>query len=100
MYAALTVPHILSGKAVNRAWKAHLLTDISLNTLVVRDVFNSLEVEVTDMQNLTKKAVKGELDLDKIPSLEIIQQVDEALTLKNQAWKTTAQLRFGFSTWK
>ena len=82
LYAALTVPHLLSGKAVNRAWRAHLLTDFSLNTLLVRDVFNSLEVDVTDMQNLMKKAVKGELDLDKIPSLEMIQQVDDALMLK------------------
>ena len=100
VYAAQTVPHLLSGKAVNRAWRAHLLTDLSLNTLLLRDVFISLEVDVTTMQNFMKKAVKGELDLDKIPSSETIRQVDEVLTQKNQAWKTTAQLGFGFSTWK
>ena len=96
VYAAQTVLHPLSGKAFNRAWREHPLTDLSLNTLLVRDVFNSLEVDVNDMQNLTKKAMKGELDLDKIDTF--FGNDSTSGRGSDDKKKTTAKLCFAFST--
>ena len=51
VYAKNTVPHIMSGKAVVRAIRGHLLIDAALNALLVSDSFNlPLHVPDTDKQ--------------------------------------------------
>ena len=40
IYADKAVDHILSGKAIARAVRAHLLVDAALNTLIASKAFN------------------------------------------------------------
>ena len=40
VYAKNTVSHMMSGKAISRAWRGHLLADAALNTLLMADVYN------------------------------------------------------------
>ena len=47
VYAKNTVPHILSGKAVARTIRGHLLIDSALNALLVSDTIN-LPLHVPD----------------------------------------------------
>ena len=40
VYASNTVNHMLSGKAVSRAVRGHLLVDAALNTMLVAKAYN------------------------------------------------------------
>ena len=39
-YATNTVSHMMSGKAVSRAVRGHMLVDAALNTILVADAYN------------------------------------------------------------
>lgn len=40
VYAGNTVPHMMTGKAVSRAVRGHMLVDAALNTILVADAYN------------------------------------------------------------
>ena len=41
IYASNSVGHMLSGKAISRAVRGHLLVDAALNTMLVADLYNA-----------------------------------------------------------
>ena len=45
IYAENAVPHLLSGKAVNRAIKGHQMVDIALHTILLEDINGSTDID-------------------------------------------------------
>ena len=59
VYAENTVPHMLSGKAIARAIRAHTLVELALHALIAADIFEinrpyNNAVLVNDEKQLTK----------------------------------------------
>ena len=52
-YAGNTVPHLLSGKALDRALRGHQLVDLALNTILLQDIFQTIEVDSQFNSNYT-----------------------------------------------
>ena len=60
IYAPNTVVHMLSGKAVARVLRGHLIVDAALNTLVLAQTFN---IPVPGCPNTEKEEVEEILDM-------------------------------------
>ena len=87
VYAGNTLPHLFSGKAIDRAWRAHQLVDISLNTLLLKDSIENNEINVDILQNMIKDALNGTLDICAIKSNPVLQVVNEKLEQKKEMMK-------------
>ena len=81
VYAGNTLPHLFSGKAIDRAWRAHQLVDISLNTLLLKDSMENNKINVDILQNMIKDALNGTLDISDIKSNPVLQVVNEELEM-------------------
>lgn len=62
VYAANTVSHMLSGKAVSRAVCGHLMVDAALNTILAADVYN-VPVPNKETVELQGKIMNAELEV-------------------------------------
>ena len=66
IYAENTVPHLLSGKAVDRAIKRHQMVDIPLHTILLEDIIESTDIDSDSIKQLLQVAIKGNLDVNNI----------------------------------
>ena len=76
IYSSNTVVHILTGKAIARAVRAHLLVDAALNSLMLTSTFNvpllgrlddseSEDVDTDEVMEATTSSHEKNLDLDE-----------------------------------
>ena len=91
VYAGNTVPRLLSGKVLYRALRGHKLVDLVLNTILLKDIFQTIEVDPNLIKTMLDDAMKGKLDLENISSNTTRQKLDEALS-------TTKHLLFEIRT--
>lgn len=75
VYASNTVPHMLSGKAVTRAVRGHLLVDAALNTILLADLYNvpvpkSDAIHTSDMQETEEKSTSTTVEGDCASEME------------------------------
>ena len=71
VYAANTVGHMLSGKAVQRAFRAHLLVENALNAILTADVFN-LSLPKTCLAKTTEEAELVKDPRQTVPVLDSV----------------------------
>ena len=87
VYAPNTVPHLLSGKAIARAVRGHLLIDAALHAILLSEVFADNQAsddeprlqseEIVELRNLYEKLMNKEVVTEVAegnPSLEKIQE--------------------------
>ena len=60
VYAGNTVSHMLTGKAISRAVRGHMLVDAALNTILIADAYNvpvptRESAEAADEQDLAEE---------------------------------------------
>ncbi|CAH3022720.1 unnamed protein product, partial [Porites evermanni] len=68
VYASNTVGHMLSGKAVQRAFRGHLLVENALNAILTADAFN-LSLPKADVLNVEEtEPVKGKDPSQNVPA--------------------------------
>ena len=102
MYAPNAVVHMLAGKALARAVRAHLIIESALNALLLSDAMNinlfstsedeaesSLEVVATDLYSrnsdlqdafiLYEKLMNNSLSVHQVCQTEVIQKLKESL---------------------
>ena len=63
MYAENSVVHMMSGKAVSRALRAHLLTESALTTLLIEILTERGNAVVTDFEAMFTHLFEGENDV-------------------------------------
>lgn len=63
IYASNSVGHMLSGKAISRAVRGHLLVDAALNTMLVADLYNAPLPSNDEEQSLEVDVTCGEADV-------------------------------------
>ena len=93
IYAANTVPHLLSGKAVNRGLRAHQLVDTCLSEILLKQAITIGSDEVIELKSLAEKAHSGVCETNFDENV-ILLRVSEALGKRKLALKDdrTAQL--------
>ena len=93
IYAANTVPHLLSGKAVNRALRAHQLVDTCLSEILLKQAITIGSDEVIELKSLAEKTLSGVCETNFDENV-ILLRVSEALGKRKLAVKDgrTAQL--------
>jgi len=97
VYGAHTVEHMLAGKAVARAIRAHLLIQSALTTLLLHQITHtsgdaggdgesSTDDDVGDIANLCTTVAEAECDYDNTDILQcaILQKVDQQLQCVKQ----------------
>ena len=83
---------------MSRALRGHQLVDLALNTILLQEIFESMEVDLDLIQNMLSDAMKGELDVENISAKAIIQDIDKALSVKKHLLNEnrTASLRLQY----
>ena len=76
IYAKNTVPHILSGKAVARAIRGHLLIDAALNALLVSETFN-LPLDIPETEKNYEPEVEAQEENAETELHESVQNMAE-----------------------
>lgn len=76
LYAKNAVPHILSGKAVARAFRGHFLVDAALNAMLVSDTFSLPLSAILDEANIEEEPV--------VPQPSIDEDLESAKVLYNR----------------
>ena len=87
VYAEHTVTHIMSGKAVSRALRAHFLAEAALTSLLITLLNEETEIDLTHLQSLLEEAlaVPDEIKLEDFLESENFKMVNESLlNLKNK----------------
>lgn len=69
VYAENSIPHILSGKAIARAIRGHILVESSLNSLLLKMVNESNDVDFEKLQDFYFDSLQGELTQDRFTEL-------------------------------
>lgn len=95
VYAKNTVPHILSGKAVARAIRGHLLVDAALNALLVSDAFDlplhvenmpdQLNADLESAKELYERLIDNPDIRDEVYSSEVLARIGNKLTEKKES---------------
>ena len=80
MYANNAVPHILSGKAVARAIRGHLLVDAALNALLVSHTFHLPLSDTLDEVD----TVEDQQEATEAPRPSINEDLEQAKVLYNR----------------
>ena len=118
VYAENTVPHMLSGKAISRAVRGHLLVIASLHAIMMSEIYdcpvitendgetdNSSElfcmednVDLTQISNLLDNTIVAELTIEDLDGNEAIRNMLERIeTYKNKLSSSrTANLWFQY----
>ena len=61
VYAENSVTHMMSGKAVSRALRAHFLAESALESLIIEKLISNKNVDLTPFQPVYEQAMNGEL---------------------------------------
>ena len=69
VYASNTVNHMLSGKAVSRALRGHLLVDAALHTIFLADAY-SVPLPLEDDSNKHEEETTSKESHDDVNSVE------------------------------
>ena len=81
-YAENIVPHIFSGKAVNRALRAHQLVDLELNTVLLEtnaeENGNISLPDTKELANLHDDLVSNQITADDVCSQPILSDLADA----------------------
>ena len=97
VYRENTVVHMMTGKAVQRAFRGHLLTDKCLNHLIVSE---TLEVNpefaspVEESEEIYSSLIAGETTLEDVAlsdTLATVQQEVNKVKMKLQSRSKTSQ---------
>ena len=110
IYASNSVGHMLSGKAISRAVRGHLLVDAALNTMLVADLYNvplpsndeeqSLEVDVTcgeadvratdlaEAQDIYESLLSDTVSVDEVCSSNVINKILSLMKEAKEAMTT------------
>ena len=59
VYASNTVTHLLTGKAVNCALRAHQLVDTALSGILLREICSSKSINVEPLQHIISQVLAG-----------------------------------------
>ena len=108
VFASNTTDHMMSGKAVSRAIRGHLLVDAALNAILtshafqldVKHIIDPAEVEVTlpseleEVGVLFDRLVDGTCSTDDIESSQVLDDIDKRIQAGKISMKDhrTAQL--------
>lgn len=84
VYAENSVTHMISGKAIARATRAHILVQSALMSLLMNDIKEDSEVDFENLRQVYERAYEGRLDEDAIKELvscDSIKQIDHKVKL-------------------
>ena len=91
IYASNTVPHILSGKAVNRATRAHQLVSTVLSWRFIKPLLqDSDKIHIQDMLN---QVLNEKLGLSAISSSQALKELQNKITEKISSEKADRTAR-------
>ena len=79
VYASNTVNHMLSGKAVSRALRRHLLVDAALHTILLADAYN-VPLPLEDDSNKPEEETTSKGSHDDVNSVEMQVAGDTVVT--------------------
>ena len=85
IYGANAVVHMMSGKAVQRAFRGHLLVSQCLTKQITAKVIEDepdFEILVTEVERLYTQAKAGCVDLDALLNTDCIKRISQALESK------------------
>jgi len=71
IYAGNSVTHIMSGKAVARALRAHFLVESALMSLLI-DQISKDEFDITPLQTMYQDLIKEQLKIEDIDNSEVV----------------------------
>ncbi|CAG2250499.1 unnamed protein product [Mytilus edulis] len=112
IYAPNAVTHILSGKAVARAFRGHMLVDTALYCLLIADIFNidvsklleepnsTLETtEMKEIDELYSQLSSGELSASEAGESDVLKNLEATVHRKQEILKQsrTAKLWLQYS---
>ncbi|CAG2207340.1 unnamed protein product [Mytilus edulis] len=112
IYAPNAVTHILSGKAVARAFRGHMLVDTALYCLLIADIFNidvsklleepnsTLETtEMKEIDELYSQLSSGELSASEAGESDVLKNLEATVRRKTEILKQsrTAKLWLQYS---
>ncbi|CAG2196688.1 unnamed protein product [Mytilus edulis] len=112
IYAPNAVTHILSGKAVARAFRGHMLVDTALYCLLIADIFNidvsklleepNSTLETTEMKEIDKlysQLSSGELSASEAGESDVLKNLEATVRRKTEILKQsrTAKLWLQYS---
>ena len=72
MYAENTVQHLLSGKAYNRSLRGHQIIDLALDTILLREVIESTEIDCHLLASMLDDASNGQLDISNLETSTLL----------------------------
>ena len=84
IYAKDTVPHMLSGKAIARAIRAHLLIDAALHAILLEDIIETslTEQEIDELKNMLEKFISNTTPVLAISELPIVSNIENLMREK------------------
>ena len=74
IYAENTVPHLLSGKAVDKAIRGYQMVNIALHTILLQDIIRYTDIDSDSIKQFLQEAIKGHLDVNSITSSEVLKK--------------------------
>ena len=84
VYADNTVSHMMTGKAVSRAVRGHMLVDAALNTILVADTYN-VPVPTKDSVEVHQDEMAIDLETQNIPQNKVTTDLTTASELYDKA---------------
>ena len=102
VYAENSIPHILSGKAIARAIRGHILVESSLTSLLLDMVKESNDIDFGKLQGFYNDSLQGELTEDCLTELSenpMFQKIRDGLaqlktTLRDKSRKAKLWLMY------
>ena len=87
IYAENTVPHLLTGKAYNRALRGHQIVDLALHTILLKDIIQTIDTDPSLVESMLRDECKGQLDASSLKSNIVLCDVEKALHEKKKSLK-------------
>ena len=82
VYAENTVPHMMSGAAVNRAIRAHDMNAVALYSILLNDAISTEDKE--DLKDCIQSILKGETCLRTLASCHALKKVSSVICQKQE----------------
>ena len=82
VYGENAVIHMLTGKAVQRAFRGHLLVEKSLNYLLVSDICNNdpdFASQVDHVDSMYKSLILGDIQLESILKSDVVKDIKDKM---------------------
>ena len=84
VYAENSVTHMLSGKAVSRALRAHFLAESALESLIIEKLISNKNVDLTPFQPVYEQAMNGELSDEQFLAFSQCNEFKSVLNCLNE----------------